>query len=383
MDSTRDIQSSGFKGRKAFIVSLRERGSDSDRDTGEELVSLCRTLGLDILERLVVPVGRINPATYIGKGKLEELKSMAEDNEAGVMVFGCELTPVQQRNIEGLLGISVIDRNELILYIFGAHAKTKEGKLQVELAHLNYILPRLTGRGIYLSRLGGGVGTRGPGEMKLEVHRRRIKERIHRLKKELEDVEKHRRLIRHSRRRKRFPYAVIVGYTNVGKSSLLNRLSSSDLHVANKLFSTLDPATRSVYLGSGRVCLLSDTVGLLKDIPHHLIEAFKSTLEELNYADLLVCLYDLSATSIKNQRDTVAEVLKELHAEDAPRIDVFNKADLLNPVELNLLRREFPRDIFISVKTGMGVDDLKAKLGEKLYENRPAPEWERQDLSDS
>ncbi|MFN4227480.1 MAG: GTPase HflX [Candidatus Ratteibacteria bacterium] len=354
-----------FLGKKGILVIIKDKPVYEVEEETEELTALSKTLGVQIIETFYVNLQHINPATYIGKGKLEEIKNFVQKNKVSLLIFEKDLSPVQQRNIEEFLNLRVIDRTELILYIFGEHAYSKEGKIQVELAQLNYLLPRLTGHGIALSRLGGGVGTRGPGEMKIEVYRRRIKNRIHLLKEKIKEIEKHREILRKSR--EVFPTASLLGYTNVGKSSLLNALSSSNLYVADKLFSTLDPATRGVYLGDNKICLISDTVGLLKNIPHHLIEAFKSTLEEVKYSNIIICVYDISKPNLEKQKNTIIEVLKILEIENKPKIEVFNKIDLIPKEELEIIKSRYPEFIFVSAKTKEGIDELRKSIKEIFY----------------
>ena len=360
------VKENTLAGKRTLIVAFDKKNYGETKDSVKEIEFLSKTLKLNTVKTIILKEGTIYPSTYIGKGKLFEIKKLIDENKISMIVFEKELSPIQQRNIENILNVSVIDRTLLILYIFADHAKTKEGKIQVELAQLSYILPRLTGHGIDLSRPGGGLGTRGPGEMKLEVYRRRIKERISKLKKQIKEIEKHRNLLRNSKKRKKYLSVSLVGYTNVGKSTLLNKLSSSNLYVANKLFSTLDPATRLVYIGDNKYCLVSDTVGLLYNIPHHLIEAFKSTLEEIKYADLLLCIYDVSI-NIEKQKNTVYQVLKLLKVDEKPRIEVFNKIDLLEKEELNLMMMQNPENIFISSLTKDGFDILKERMLEVLY----------------
>ncbi|MCM8804707.1 MAG: GTPase HflX [Candidatus Omnitrophica bacterium] len=354
-----------FFRKKGILVIIKDKPFYEIEEENEELTSLAKTLGIQIIERFYINIHQINPATYIGKGKLFEIKEYIQKNRISLLIFEKDLSPVQQRNIEEILNIKVIDRTELILYIFGEHAKSKEGKIQVELAQLNYLLPRLTGHGISLSRLGGGLGTRGPGEMKLEVYRRRIKDRIHILNEKIKDIERHREVLRKSR--SNFPTCSLLGYTNVGKSSLLNALSSSNLYVADKLFATLDPATRGVYLGDNKICLISDTVGLMKNIPHHLIEAFKSTLEEVKYSDLILCVYDVSKVNLEKQKSAIFDVIRILEIEEKPRIDVFNKIDLISKEELEIMKRNYPEGMYVSAITEEGLDGLREKLREILY----------------
>ena len=369
MKSPKEIRTGNFAGRRAVLVTFKGKTESETEETVKELEFLSLTLRLKVIKEFIYRPDTIHPATYIGKGRLEEIKLYIDREKTDFLIFGHELTPVQQRNIEDYLKIRVIDRTELILHIFGEHAKSKEGKIQVELAQLSYILPRLTGYGVSLSRIGGGLGIKGPGEMKLEVYRRRIKERMHRLKKEIEEIKKHREIIRMSRKRKNFPVVAVIGYTNVGKTCLINKMSSSDLYVANKLFSTLDPATRGVYLEENRICLITDTVGLLYNIPHDMIEAFKSTLEEVSFADLILCVYDSSSPNMDRQYETVIDVLKLLSCEDKKKIDVYNKIDLLNPEDLNILKNSYPDAVFVSAHSGEGIDILKERIKEALYGN--------------
>jgi len=360
------VKENSLAGKRTLIVAFDKKNYIETNDSVKEIEFLSKTLKLNVVKTIISRERIIHPSTYIGKGKLFEIKKLIDKNKISMVVFEKELSPIQQRNIENILNVRVIDRTLLILYIFSDHAKTKEGKIQIELAQLTYMLPRLTGYGIDLSRPGGGLGTRGPGEMKLEVYRRRIKERISKLKKQIKEIEKHRNLLRSSKKRKKYPSVSLVGYTNVGKSTLLNKLSSSNLYVANKLFSTLDPATRLVYIGDNKYCFISDTVGFLSNIPHHLIEAFKSTLEEIKYADLLLCIYDVSI-NIEKQKNTVYQVLRLLKVDEKPRIEVFNKIDLLEKEELNLMRMQNPENIFISSLTKDGFDILKERMLEVLY----------------
>jgi GTPase len=364
---SKEVTNRKVAGKKAILIGVKERNPKQTEEDINELKFLSLTLRLIIKKIFEVRIHKIHPATYIGKGKIEEIKQYLADEKIHVIVFQKELTPIQQRNIEEILNVNVIDRTQLILYIFAEHAKTREGKIQVELAQLSYLLPRLTKHGIELSRLGGGLGTRGPGEMKLEVHRRRIKDRINKLQKDIKNMEKHRNVIRSSRKRKNLPLISLLGYTNVGKSSILNKLSTANLYVANKLFSTLDPATRGVYLGPGKFCLISDTVGLLYNIPHHLIDSFKSTLEEAIYADLLICVLDVSFMDLTKQKNTIFEVLKILGIEDKKSITVYNKIDLISTEELNLLKAKDPEGVFMSAKQEKGIETLKGLIGEKLH----------------
>jgi len=345
------------------------------------LVGIGSTEYLDELKELLdtaggIEVGRIvqkrqNPdgAFLIGKGKLDELKSEVQKKEADLVIFDDELTGVQIRNIEREVGVRVIDRTQLILDIFAKRAKTREGKLQVELAQLRYRLSRLTGFGIDMSRTGGGIGTRGPGEKKLEIDRRRIKERIRKLEKEIEEIRKHRHLLR-SKRLNNVYQVCLVGYTNVGKSTLLNALTNSDVYVEDKLFATLDPTVRKLTLEGGQEIVISDTVGFINKLPHYLIAAFKSTLEEVVYADLIVHVIDGSNKDYEMQIEIVEKVLKDIGVENKPTILVVNKIDKAKPE--NILYSPAIRKgldlIYVSAKERINIDELVKKI--QYYANK-------------
>jgi len=331
-------------GKRAIVIAFKEKFFDQEKENLKELESLACTLGLNVVKSLLIRhPDPIYPSTYIGKGKIQEICKIVQEMNCDVVIFEKELTPVQQRNLEESFSIAVIDRTVLILLIFGKHAHTLEGKLQVELAQMTYLLPRLAGSSGRLSRLGGTIGTRGPGEQKLEVYRRRARERIRLLNVRIKEIEKHRNIIRETRQKKNLPVAAIVGYTNAGKSTLLNALThKQDAIVDNKLFATLDPLTRLVFLGDGTFCLISDTVGLLSFLPHHLIAAFRATLEELKYAYLLICLVDAASFSIEKQISTIDNVFEIMSIQQKPRINVFNKIDLIDETELGFLREITP-----------------------------------------
>ncbi len=326
------------------------------------------------LERLVdtaggVSVGQVtqrrespDPATYIGKGKLEELKALQLETEAATVIFDEQLSPAQQRNLEKALEVKVLDRTALILDIFAQRAHSHEGQLQVELAQMKYLLPRLGGKGLVLSRLGGGIGTRGPGETKLEVDRRRIRSKIHDIEEEIESVCAQRALHRSKRIQSGLPCVAIVGYTNAGKSTLLNRLTDAGVLVEDKLFATLDPTIRMLVLPSGRKLLLSDTVGFIRRLPHALIAAFRATLEEVIFADVLLHVIDAGAEDWQEQSVSVYEVLKELGAADKPVVTVMNKTDSLTGHAK--FRKLLWKDgaVGISAKDGTGIEDLFAAL---------------------
>ena len=334
-----------------------------------ELSLLARTAGAVPIETLIQRREAAHPVTYLGSGKLSELSLLAEETEATGVICDDELSPAQLKNLEQALGVKVMDRTMVILDIFAARASTSEGKLQVELAQLRYRAARLTGFGGALSRLGGVIGTRGPGEKKLEVDRRRIHERISVLKAELSRVERHRQVTRRRRERNHRPVAAIVGYTNAGKSTLLNALTGAGVLSEDKLFATLDPTTRELSLPDGESILLTDTVGFIRKLPHHLVEAFKSTLEEAKYADFILHVVDASSPSMELQMHTVYETLKELDAMGKPVITLFNKADRFPSLPI---LRDFAADetLLISAKTGQGLSELKGLLVKKLKEQK-------------
>ena len=341
---------------KAMLIS-----TDSEQSL-DELAGLAETAGALVITRVLQNRQKPDPATYIGSGKAEELSLTCQALEIDLAIFDDELTGAQKRNLENALGVRVIDRTALILDIFAQHAQSAEGKLQVELAQMKYRLPRLTGQGTELSRLGGGIGTRGPGETQLELDRRRIRKRIDDLERDLKEI-KQRRDLRRARREKQGQTVVaLVGYTNAGKSTLLNALSGSDVLVEDKLFATLDPVMRNVDLPENRSCLLVDTVGFIRKLPHPLVQAFRSTLEEAIYADLLIVVSDLSSPNYAQQRDTVFEVLNDLGATDRPILEVLNKADRVKAdtvVE--------PADaILISARDGTGLETLKAEIARRI-----------------
>ncbi|MCL5982354.1 MAG: GTPase HflX [Firmicutes bacterium] len=332
-------------------------------ETMRELVQLVKTAGARAAAELVQKRSSPDAAYYVGKGKAEEIAALATELEADLIVFDDELSPTQLRNLEAATGRRVVDRTALILDIFAGRARTREGKLQVELAQLNYLLPRLTGRGIALSRLGGGIGTRGPGETKLEVDRRRLRQRIVELRQELEEVKKHRRLHRQSRQAIPLPVVTLVGYTNAGKSTLLNALTGAGALVEDKLFATLDPTTRRVSLPGGRQFLLTDTVGFIRKLPHHLVAAFRATLEEVLQADLLLHVVDAAHSQAPEQMKAVMDVLKQLGAVNRPMLMVFNKIDEPAGLEaLPVLSREYPEHAAVSAREDAGFGELLQKI---------------------
>ncbi len=327
----------------------------------DELEELAKTAGAKVAGRLIQAREAAHPATYVGRGKLLELKELIWETDAAGIICDDELTSAQLGNLEAELSCKVIDRTLLILDIFAARAASGEGKIQVELAQLRYRASRLTGLGRSLSRLGGGIGTRGPGEKKLEMDRRLIRERISRLKRELKDVEKHRELIRTQRKQSGLKVAALVGYTSAGKSSIENALTDAGILEDAMLFSTLDTTTRSLMLDNTQEILLTDTVGFIRKLPHHLVEAFKSTLEEAKYADIIIHVVDASNPQMDEQMHVVYETLRQLGAEGKPVVTLFNKQDLLeNPVRQKDFRADY--SIPASAKTGQGLEELKKAL---------------------
>jgi len=328
----------------------------------EELASLAETAGAMVITRVIQNRQKPDPATFIGSGKAEELSLVCQAMEIDLAIVDDELTGAQQRNLENKLGVRVIDRTALILDIFAQRAQSAEGKLQVELAQMKYRLPRLTGMGTVLSRLGGGIGTRGPGETQLEVDRRRIRKRIDDLQAQIKEIKRQRDMRRARRDKQGQTTVALVGYTNAGKSTLLNALSGAEVLVEDKLFATLDPVLRNVDLPENRSCLLVDTVGFIRKLPHQLVEAFHSTLEEALFADLLVVVSDVSNPQYQQQRETVFHVLNELGAGDRPVLEAMNKAD-----RAKLTDAVVPSDaILISAKTGMGLEELKAEISKRI-----------------
>lgn len=341
---------------KALLIS-----TDSDESL-DELEGLVETAGATVVARVVQNRLRPDVATYIGSGKAEELALVCQSRGINLAIMDDELSGAQQRNLENILGVRVIDRTVLILDIFAQRAQSSEGKLQVELAQMKYRLPRLIGLGTVLSRLGGGIGTRGPGESQLEADRRRIRKRIDDLENQLKEV-KRQRDMRRARREKQGQITVaLVGYTNSGKSTLLNALSGADVYVADKLFATLDPVLRNVDLPENRSCLVVDTVGFIRKLPHQLVQAFRSTLEEALFADLLVVVSDLSSPHYTQQRDTVFEVLNDLGAGDRPTLEALNKADKADTTDLIVSQDA----ILISAREGQGLEALKTEISKRI-----------------
>lgn len=322
---------------------------------------------------------------YVGKGKVDELLNLSRETKADLIIFDDELTPTQQRNLEEKIRVKIIDRTQLILDIFAKRAHSGAGKLQVELAQLTYLLPRLTGKGIFLSRLGGGIGTRGPGETKLENDRREIKKRIITLKKKLGKLEQQRELLKKNRKRKSYYAAAVIGYTNVGKSTLLNALTKARIRVDDKLFATLDPTTRKIILPNNQVLLLTDTVGFINKLPHHLVASFRATLDEIEEADILINVLDASHPKLEEQNRATYSVLKELKADNKPIINILNKIDLIdNGYRLSRLHRNLDSPIAISALQKKGLEKLIQRISETLEEKRVYAEftfpYQRNDL---
>ncbi len=354
---------------RALLIGLEQDGvSKWDlRDSMEELRELANSAGAEVVDTVTQKLPRPTAPFYIGKGKAEAIKDSVEARQVTSVIFNDELSPAQGRNLENLFARKVLDRTQLILDIFAQRARSREGRLQIELAQLQYLLPRLTRMWTHLSRQTGGIGTRGPGETQLEVDRRRVQERIARLERDLEGVRKVRNVQRQGRKRHQWPVAAVVGYTNAGKSTLLNLITGSDVLAADKLFATLDPTTRSFTLPNKQRVLLTDTVGFLRKLPHTLIESFKATLEEVNDADFLIHVVDLSHPRVDEQMAAVESVIKELDAFGKQTLIAFNKIDLLqNPELADTYRQRFPGSVAISAKTGRGMDEFVAVLQDAL-----------------
>jgi GTPase len=354
---------------RAILVGLEQAGvSKWDlKDSLDELAELANSAGAEVVDTVTQKLQKPTAPYYIGKGKAELIKDSLQDRQVTSVIFDDELSPAQGRNLETLLARKVLDRTQLILDIFAQRARSREGRLQIELAQLQYLLPRLTRMWQHLSRQTGGIGMRGPGETQLEVDRRRVQERIARLERELEAVRKTRAVQREGRKRNQWPVASVVGYTNAGKSTLLNLLTGADVIAENRLFATLDPTTRSFTLPNKQRVLLTDTVGFLRKLPHTLIESFKATLEEVHEADLLIHVVDLSHPRVDEQMEAVDAVIKELDAFGKQTLIVFNKIDnLRNREQVEAYLKRFPGSVAISARTGESVNTLVQALQDAL-----------------
>jgi GTP-binding protein HflX len=357
------------KKERAVLVTVDTGGRHiwSAEHSSAELGQLARSCGVKVVEEMICRRAVPTPTYFIGRGKVAEIFDISQESGADVAIFNEDLSSTQQRNLEEILDIKTIDRTQLILDIFAQRAKSMEGKIQVELAQLQYLLPRLTGKGIILSRLGGGIGTRGPGERKLEVDRRRIRERLGKLKKELRSLSRRRASLRAHRRHQSLATIAIVGYTNAGKSTLINRITHAEQNVGNKLFTTLDSVARKFTLPGKQKVLFSDTVGFVHHLPHHLIEAFKATLEEVKEADMLLHVLDVSSPFVHEQNEAVLEVLRELNAHNKPVVAALNKVDLLdNEFALKRYQKDFKHSVPVSARKGTNIPQLLELLSEQL-----------------
>lgn len=348
------------------IIKTGARDLPDLRDVLEEMTELTESAQGIVVASLAASVPHPSPSHFIRGGKIAELREEIAKTGANVLIFSVDLTPVQARNLETECGARVVDRTGLILDIFARRAVSSDGKLQVELAQMQYLLPRLVGQGVIMSRLGGGIGTRGPGEQKLEVDRRKIRKRIGYIQEQLEKLRTHRAQLRQGRRQKGLRQVAIVGYTNAGKSTLLNALTGADAYVENRLFATLDPKTRIYEDGSGPPVLFTDTVGFIRDLPHGLVKAFHATLEEVLDADLILILVDAGGEHAAQHKRVVDEVLNELGAEAKPKLFALNKIDLLGPAEKSRIQGVFPEAVLISAVQKQGIQELIARVRKLL-----------------
>lgn len=361
------------KTERVLLVGVNTSGQEETENSLQELAELVQTAGARTVGAVIQSREQVHPGTYVGKGKLVEIKDLLWERDATGIICDDELSPAQMKNLQDELDVKVMDRTLLILDIFASRASTSEGKLQVELAQLKYRQTRLRGFGTAMSRLGGGIGTRGPGEKKLETDRRLIQRRITALNRELKDVKRHREITRGQRSRSHIPVAAIVGYTNAGKSTLLNTLTDAGILAEDQLFATLDPTTRNLKLPGGQELLLTDTVGFIRKLPHHLIDAFRSTLEEAKYADFILHVVDVSNPQMDSQMYIVYETLDNLGVKDKPVVTVFNKQDKVR--EMPVIR-DFRADytVKLSAKTGEGIEELLEIMEAVLREQKVAVE---------
>lgn len=354
---------------RIIVVGVATSENDDTDKSLDELIELGQTEGVETVAKVIQNREKVHPGTYIGKGKIEEVRELVIKHKADTVVCDDELTPAQFNNLSQMLDVKVVDRTVMILDIFAKRASTSEGKLQVELAQLRYRASHLIGGRSELSRLGGGIGTRGPGEQKLEMDRRLIKERITQVRKELEQVKRTRELTRKKRQENPIPVVAIVGYTNAGKSTLLNHLTGAGVLSEDKLFATLDPTTRKLVRENGEEILFTDTVGFIRKLPHHLIQAFRSTLEEAKYADLILHVVDCSNEDMDSQMYTVYETLKKLEVGDKKIITAFNKIDVCDREE-TLKDLAADRTVRISAKTGQGIEQMLSAISEVIAEGK-------------
>jgi GTPase len=367
LEDVTEVEYRQLRLERVVLIGVWTTGSAQDADNSmTELAALAETAGSEVLEGLVQRRGRPDAATYIGSGKARELRQVVSSVGADTVICDGELTPGQLRQLEDVVKVKVIDRTALILDIFAQHATSREGKAQVELAQLSYLLPRLRGWGESMSRAGAGIGTRGPGETKIETDRRRIRARMAKLRREIQAMKTVRSTKRSTRTAREIPSVAIVGYTNAGKSSLLNRLTGAGVLVENALFATLDPTVRQARTAEGREFTLTDTVGFVRHLPHQLVEAFQSTLEEVAAADLLLHIVDVSHPDPDAQLAAVRQVIRDLGASDLPEIVVLNKIDAAHPLDLSRLTRQERGSVAVSTKTGEGLDALVARLEAEL-----------------
>lgn len=357
-----ELKSNEEKITTALLVSVNTGDYDAEASL-DELFELVKSAGAEPVMSVTQNLQKPETGTFVGSGKLQEIAEICKQQEIDLLVFDSELSPTQIKNIEAATDVRVIDRTTLILDIFAQRARSKEGKLQVELAQLKYMLPRLTGKGIAMSRLGGGIGTRGPGETKLETDRRHIRRRMETLKEELAEIEKHRNMLRKRREKNGVITCAIVGYTNAGKSTLMNYLTDAGVLAQDKLFATLDPTSRALKLPSGVTVMMIDTVGLVRRLPHHLVEAFRSTLEEAAQSDIILNVCDVSSDEARTHLKVTIDLLESLGCSDTPIITVLNKCDL---IDNSTLAQDFKSYVKISAKNGTGIDDLLSAIDENL-----------------